>query len=249
MKYSICFSGHMRTYEICLKSVYLKDLIKNANKVYVCTWEEQDVTNNENNFSCYPNREKNIKIDLNKIKDLYQTEFVNILSYPVYEKKYDIHNQFNFGKYESFLNMHFLIKKCNEMVNDDSETIIRIRPDIFFTKPINLINDSLIFPCAGFLDGNFSPTDTFFYGNKSSMDKASNLYNFSEKYVLNYRLENWHERIFLKFLKDMNLNYSFQKDIRYQIIRHDFLKDTLGFYDEIGNVEIVEINKELKSEY
>lgn len=249
MKYSLCFSGHMRTYEICLKSPHLEDLIEKANKVYVCTWEDQDVVSGEDNFSCYTNFNKNIKINLNKIKNLYKTEHVKILQYPIYnKKKYEIHNQFNFGKYESFLNMHYLIKECNEMVCDNSDILIRIRPDIFLTKKINLINKPLVFPKAGFLDGKYSPTDTFFYGNKNSIDRVSSFFNFSEKYILDFRLENWHERLFLKYLKDINIQYHFQDDVRYQIVRHDFLKDTLGFYDDDGNVEIIKINEGLKNE-
>ena len=133
------------------------------------------------------------------------------------------------------------------MVNDDSEIIIRIRPDVFVTQPIKIINDLLTFPKAGFLDGRLSPTDTFFYGNKKFMDMASSFYNFSDKYILSYQLNNWHERTFLKFLNDHKIPFLFQGDIKYQIVRHDFNHDTLGFYDDNGNLEIIKINKLLNN--
>ena len=254
MKYVVCISGHLRTYEYCLTSIYLQKLLSNADKIYIATWEYEDVIKfcdktKKFDTCCYSYSGENKKDNIDKLKILYNTKNIEIFSYPSYNtEKYICHNSINFPTFESFLNMHYLLKQCNNMVDIDCDVVVRIRPDLFFTKPIE-IQKGLMFPTAGFLNQQYSPTDTFFYGPKKEMNIVTNFFDKSDFYIPNSIIPNWHERLFLKYLNNENVNYSFQNDIRYQILRYDFLKDTLGFYDKYGNIEIVKINSLFNDNY
>lgn len=127
-KIALCISGKFRNSIFCFPTLY-GNFIKNKNTdVFIHTWD-----NLQNVFDLYNPK----KILIENQDEIYDNLFPDInLSKININRTANIKNNFL---------MFYGIKKCIDMVNDEYDYIIRIRPDLYLQKtiPLNAILDDI----------------------------------------------------------------------------------------------------------
>lgn len=241
MKIALCFGGHLRTYDRCLNSPYLKKFINKYDAdIYVSTWEDMYPSS-----SCYrTDPTLNGKVNMDDVRVKFNTEHVKIYENLEFNSpNLNVFDSLNYGKYSDYLSMHFMINQSLKYaaVTEDYDIIVRIRPDLYLLSELEIF-EKTVFPCASFFP-DFSPykygfTDTFYYGKPDDVLKISNFYEVASSNVTNEHYPNYHESIFSKYILSLNMKIEFDQSILYQIYRPNNERNTLGFYDINGNLKI-----------
>jgi hypothetical protein len=156
MKTAICISGHLRHYKN-LKDNFLsfKKVLEKFSDVdvFVSTWDKQNTLNSWSHAHHISNAEtaKNI-VDINEVKDHYETDFVQLLDYDFYSSDYSPISYKDFtdkiyswdsrgigGDVVNSSKMFLLIHEANKLKkyqeflkNQRYDLVFRIRPDYEF---------------------------------------------------------------------------------------------------------------------
>jgi SAM-dependent methyltransferase len=163
-KIAICLSGLMRTYDLCFPALNEKILSKYDCDVFIHCWDTSE-------WNC-------AAVSANKINELYKPKSL-IIEAPI---------EFNVGLTQSLnhqkrnvnglASMFYKIFKCNELVSDDYDFIMRLRGDMFFTSDLpdlnNLKENTLYLPSYGNFCGY---NDQFAIGSKNIMNIYSDVFN------------------------------------------------------------------------
>lgn len=185
MKVAICYSGLVRTFPRVYDNHY-ENLYKHYDyDLYFHFWDswgygsvknrytsnDDDLTNHDILFLLETYNPSNYKFEKFREKESF---FDDLLKSNLQE--------FPFCK--NVLSMHYKIMECQKLVTSskiDYDIVLRLRPDHFFTKKItfkktekNTIYTSML---PSRTNGSGGVNDQIAYGNITSMDKYSSLYN------------------------------------------------------------------------
>jgi hypothetical protein len=207
---------------------------------YVCIWDITAPRVNapgvgacykSQNFDCFPVNEQ-------AVKRAFKTERLKILpTENFYKPEYEEHNCTNFGRFEDYKSMHFCMKECFEMLNEEYDVVIRCRPDLYFTRqPSFFVTEKLHFPLFSYRIPRLY-SDMFFWGSQSAMKKAMEFTKEMDKYVGNRFVESFHERFFTAYMQEKEIAISDDLVPRMQICRTDKRSYTVSYMNENGVIE------------
>lgn len=236
-KTALCLSGHMRTFDQAAKSPAMQSLINDSSvDIYVSTWGYRDANSTApGQGACYyPGTRERSLVTPAEIIDTYKTNNVEIFaSIDFHNKKYEWHNRHHFGNFEDYKSMYFLIKQNIKfaMKNGTYDYIIRSRPDVYLFDlgiwPISTPEAS--FPISGYLDKEFICTDLFYHGDVTTMERIMSFFDVIDTYLPTETVPCWHEALFNKYVKNIEVPYIFDSEILFQVIRPDGNPGGIGF--------------------
>ena len=129
MKIALCYSGNLRTFEHCVKN---HSTIFEKADVYVSTWDSISLSNTMNDdWHTKVNIEVPNIVDYNYIDNLIPANFT---LRDVSIESYDNQSFTELQNYNHLWYQYYQIKKCFDMVGDNYDIIVRIRPDITIGK-------------------------------------------------------------------------------------------------------------------
>lgn len=201
MKTAICISGHLRHYKN-LKDNFLsfKKLLKEFSDVdvFVSTWNKQNTLNSWSHAHHISNADtaKNI-VDINEVKDHYETDFINLFDYDFYssdcspinyrdltDQPYSWDHRGIGGNVVNSSKMFFLIYEANKLKkyqeflkNEKYDLVFRLRPDYefvnhedFFSNELKIEKNTIY---ASIAYECCPINDQFSFGSSEAMDKYS----------------------------------------------------------------------------
>lgn len=199
MKIAICISGHLRHYQKLKDNFkWFKEKLKLNHDVdiFVSTWNKQNTLVSWSHAHGISNAgTANNIVNLDEVKNFYETDFVELFDYDFYSSDYSPINYTNWtdkpyiwdargigGNVINSSKMFFLIyeankfKKRQEFINNQKyDLVIRTRPDYEYNnlsafKEL-VIKPNTIFSAKPYPDSKID--DQFGMGDSDSMDKYS----------------------------------------------------------------------------
>lgn len=205
-KIALCLSGLIRNSYFCFPYIYDSFLNQGLDvDVFIHTWNESPIINLYN--------PKNLMIENQKdILDFILPQ-INLNS--------DVRIE---GRIANNVSMYYSIKRCNDLVDDEYDIIVRCRFDLLLQEDIqfkNIVQDILdkkydiYIPNTEFNMGGYN--DQLAIGSYSSMKLYSDCY-FSLVEISN-KIKRWHPETFLKeYLDSFDLKI-YQDEYDYRIVR------------------------------
>lgn len=236
MRIALCLSGNVRTFKECVKSPYFQELVGDSSvDTYLTTWGlTYPLT------ACYPTDPMLIDIiNEEELKDAYRTDHVKVYQLRnFYRDSYSVSNSLNYGRYEDYVSMHYMIDESFHYAakNGKYDIIIRSRPDLFMLSELD-IREANVFPTVGTIprDGKIlSFTDMFFYGKTDDMLKISAYSRIVPEICPVRHVPNYHERLFTAYIDALGIQTEFDETIRFQIQRPKKDHFTVGFFNLAG---------------
>lgn len=196
---ALCISGHMRNYKRLQNNfIEFKNLLSQYGNIdiFISTWDKQNTTHCWSSaHGLSENNSNNIEINIDDIKNIYNTTFINMYNEEFYTSMFSPLRYENFttklfnwdarGEHNGIIHsykMFFLIYQTNllklhqEFINDKPyDWVFRLRPDIEFEiylckeilKLDQLDNKKLYVPLKN---------DQFAFGGSEIMNKYSNTF-------------------------------------------------------------------------
>lgn len=214
MKFAICYSGNLRTFEYCVKNH--AQFFKKAD-VYISTWDTISLSETIND-PWHIKVDTNIptKVDVGYIQSLIPDNFnikdINIESYENY-KVTPLQN------YNHLWFQYYKIKDCFNLVKDDYDFLIRIRTDITINK-------------FYFEKGKLTFNENVWYNHKYNQNHHAHINEMI--WVSDYELMEKSVRIYDN-LETLNNTLPYDKfygeSITYNSLKMENLLDSLNFFD------------------
>lgn len=219
MRVALCLSGHLRSYELTSESIQEFIIQPLSADVFIHTWDTVGISPHID-AATVRLKTKNVLKRVNSLLTPRQ-----IIVEPI--------NRIYGEKYRPFLtdkrspvnitNMFYKIYKANELCNNypvKYDLVIRARPDLMFSSPINMqdISQAITENCV-FLPnfGHFSGyNDQFAFGGTNAMKIYSNCYNELDRWAPTVSFVP--ETLLKKHLTENNVDVRFTS-IYYQLVR------------------------------
>lgn len=128
MKVALCLSGNMRTYIECFP--YLKTHLLDIYMphIYIHTW---------NSLGCGQRGDyKHISTDIYSINSLYNPKSMVVEPLKNWKDRLDYKLHPGVLSHASVWGMYYGINKCNSMIKENYDIVIRCRPDLLFDRDL-----------------------------------------------------------------------------------------------------------------
>ena len=219
MKVAICISGHLRTFDKCIKNIRenIFNPIKEAfdTSIFLSTWND--------NIDLSFIKDDNIKIH---IEDFFTFNLgsMNYLKFP---------NLCCSTTCDNAASMWYKCKKVFDMVDEKYDIIIRIRPDIIYENKIDInlikesVNNNKIYMSKSpgwYLEVTKGMLDPFLFGNFKLMSNVMNIYDNIPNYIKDDSIPHTIEGFLYESTKNINLE---RINFNYSVLRQNGIIEKL----------------------
>jgi hypothetical protein len=221
MKIAYLITGHLRTIDKCSRSFY-DNIYKKGSDIYVHTWNTEDAK-----IKMWHKYKFKGKFDIEKkIKEIYNPKDYMIekqdlkINKELKKRGINVSNISHYYSYYSLIKCYELLKKSGI----EYDLIVKLRPDIFFKKELNLESDNFSIACNlvewdESINGDWrrmKATDIVYYGKPYHFEK---LYNIRDKFYQKIRNNDTYifQNIFNELFGEVNiLEYYYNKHWKIQ---------------------------------
>ncbi len=210
MKTAVYICGLLKAFEYTFKSINENLILPNNCDVYVCVWDRLGIDKKHSKVPIIRLKDRSVtKDDIFKFKNIVKfqivpfinncTDKIDLVEIPKHVKNKDpIH-------YYSTIPLSYLVYKCHKFNLKNYDRIIKIRPDLFINKPLDiskLIPNVGFYSCSYNINTHTQISDKFVGGDSDSMNYYCNFFN-----KLNFYWENLHitcEHLLMHHMKNSN---------------------------------------------